>query len=421
MEEIYEAITLMEQDKTEEAIGALEKFLPKASDEEKFTVAELYMQWGMLEEAKMVLLQLIQQFPNESELQLMLAEIHIDLEEDEEAIDLLAAIKPTDEGYLGALIQLADLYQAQGLYEVAEQKLLDAKHFDPMEPLVDFALGELAFSNGEYQKAIPYYEKVMESQQFVSEVEISVRLAEAYAATGEFEKALDYYQSTESDDPENLFRYGFIAFRADRMDIAIKVWEQLLELDPQFQSVYLYLARAYEEEGMIQEAYDTALKGLKVDEFNKELFFTAGKLANRIGNKLDSYRYVKEAVAIDPGYKEAVLFLVENYKQDNDALAIIDLLTHINEIGEEDDYYKWELARAYNEIESYDDALNFYDDAYNTFKGDLDFLSEYGYFLVEEGRISKAIEVFSKYLTIEPTDVVIEEYLGRLKQNEDSL
>ncbi|WP_186577796.1 tetratricopeptide repeat protein [Aquibacillus kalidii] len=421
MEEIHDAIVLMEQNKSEEAMKKLANYLPNASEDEKFTIAELYMQWGMLEDAKFILLDLAQSYPNEAELKLMLADIHIDLEEDEEAIDILNRFTSADEEYLGALVQLADLYQTQGLFEVAEQKLLEAKNVDPMEPLIDFALGELSFSNGEYQKSIPYYEKVIQAHQQVAEVEIGVRLAEAFAATGEFEKSMDYYQETASEDPDHLFRYGFMAFKADRLDISIKVWEELLERDPQYQSVYLYLAKAYEADGLLQEAFETAKKGIKVDEFNKELFHYAGVVAHKLGDAEGSTQLIRQAIAIDPGYREAILFLVENYKQHDDFNAIIDLLTHIIELGEDDASYKWELAKAYYEIELYDDALKLYNDAYTTFKDDSDFLKEYGYFLVEEGRLGEAIQVFTSYLKIDPSDTEIEEYLERLKQNKESL
>lgn len=420
MEEIHEAIKLMEQDKTEEAIDALESHLPLATEEEKFTIAELYMQWGMLQEAKGILIELSEAYPNESELKIMLADIYIDLQEDEEAINILNRFTPQDEDFLGALVQLADLYQTQGLFEVAEQKLLEAKNIDPIEPLIDFALGELAFSNGEYQKSIPYFEKVYNIQQIMADVEIGVRLAEAYAATGEFEKSIEYYQSSLSEDADHLFRYGFIAFRADRLDISIKVWEQLIEKDPEYQSVYLYLAQAYETEGLINEAYETSKKGVEVDELNKDLFHYAGILANRLGHQSESYQLVRQAIAIDPGFKEATMFLVENYKKLDDQEAIIDLLNHVIDLGETDANYKWELAKAYNETESYKDALNNYNDAYNNLKDDSDFLKEYGYFLVEEGRLSDAIGVFSRYLSIDSTDTEIEEYLDRLKQSSEN-
>ncbi|WP_138416985.1 tetratricopeptide repeat protein [Aquibacillus sediminis] len=418
MEQIHEAIKLMEANKSEQAMHLLESFLPQANEEEKFTIAELYMQWGMLEEAKFILMELSQAYPNESELKIMLADIHIDLEEDEEAINMLNRFTPEDEEYLSALVQLADLYQAQGLFEVAEQKLLEAKNHDPMETLIDFALGELAFSNGEYQKSIPYYEKVYEVQQVMANVEIGSRLAEAYASVGEFEQALEFYQETDSEDPDNLFRYGFIAYRADRLDISIKVWDQLLEKDPYYQSVYLFLAQAKETEGMVEEAYEVAKRGLTVDEFNKELYHLAGMLAHRLGKEQESHQHIREAIAIDPGFKEAVLFLIESYKQAEDHQAIIDVLTNVLEQGEEDPNYKWELAKAYREIESFNDALNQYKDAYNNFKEDPDFLQEYGYFLVEEGRFNEAIEIFSNYLAIDPTDNEIGEYLERLRQNQ---
>ncbi|SDJ67574.1 tetratricopeptide repeat protein [Sediminibacillus albus] len=419
MEEIHEAIKLMEQNKTEEAINKLETYLPVANEEDRYTIGELYMQWGMLEEAKFIFQALSEQYPKESELKIMLAEIHIDLQEDEEAIEVLNRFTSEDEEYMEALVQLADLYQAQGLFEVSEQKLLEAKNFDPTEPVIDFALGELAFSTGEYQKSIPYYEKVYEVQGLIGDIEVAARLAEAYAATGEFEKAIEFYQSTESENPDNLFKYGFTAYRAQRMDIAVKVWEQLIENDPYYQSVYLYLAQTYEAEGMIEEAYQTAQKGLKTDEFNKELYHLAGVLAYKLGNNEESYKLVREAVAIDPGFKEAVLFLIESYKGNQDYEAIAELLSSIMENGEEDANYHWELAKAYREIESYQDALIQYQAAYTNFKEDSDFLKEYGYFLVEEGRTQEAKEVFAKYLVIEPSDHEIEEYLSRLSETEE--
>lgn len=415
MEEIHRAITLMEQYKTDEAIKVLEEFLPQANEDEKYTIAELYKQWGMLEEAKMILLGLVQQYPDETDLKLMLADIHIDLQEDQEAIELLNKFNSNDEEYLAVLLQLADLYQTQGLFEVAEQKLLEAKQLDPAERLIDFALGELSFSNGEYLKAIPYYEKVYAMQQVMAEVEIPVRLAECYAATGEFEKALEYFQLVETDDVDVLFRYGFIGYRADRYDIAKQAWERVIELDPEYQSVYQYLAEVYEAEGLLQEAYETAKKGIDMDELNKDLYLIAGSLARKVGDHAAGYQLAREAVSIDPGFKEAVLFLIESYKHDQDNEAIIDLLTHIIDQGEEEGYYKWELAKAYKEEESFSEALKLYQDAYNIFKDDEDFLKEYGYFLVEEGRRSEAITILERYLVMEPSDTELEEYITRLK------
>ncbi|GGF09455.1 TPR repeat-containing protein YpiA [Halobacillus andaensis] len=416
MEEIHKAIQAMEAEKTEEAITILQQYLPEADEEERFTITELYIQWGMLEEAKMILQELIQRYPKEAELKVMMAEIHIDLNEDEDAISLLNEFTPEDEGYLESLLQLADLYQSQGLFEVAEQKLLAAKQLEPNEAVIDFALGELAFSNGEYNKCIPFYENAMHHQPVIADIEVATRLAEAFAASGEFEKSLDYYEKVEEDNADVLFRYGFVAFQALRNDIAIHVWERLIEDDPYYQSVYPLLAQAYEAEGMPKEALNMAEKGLAKDEYNKELYHLVGTLSHKAGDKEAGYRYMREAVALDPGYKEAVLFLIENYKSDGDHESIIELINQLLTLGEEDPYYLFELAKAYEEEEDYKQALEHYQNAYPSLKDDDVFLKAYGYFLVEEGRMREGQQVLEEYLAIEPSNTEVEEFIHRLKE-----
>ncbi|MFG6114531.1 tetratricopeptide repeat protein [Halobacillus sp. MO56] len=421
MEEIQQAVRLMEANRTDEALKTLQSYLPEADEEERFTIAELYIQWGMLEEAKMILKELSQRYPKENELKIMLSEIHIDLEEDEEAIDLLNQFGPEDEDYLPSLMQLADLYQSQGLFEVAEQKLLAAKQAAPNEAVIDFALGELSFSNGEYNKSIPFYENAFNREPVIGDVEVAARLAEAYAATGDFEQSLAHFQKVEEENADVKFRYGFVAFQANRNDIAIKVWEDLVERDPYYQSVYPLLAQVYESEGMIEEAYQMTQSGLAKDEFNKELYHLAGTLAHRQGKKEEAYQSMKEAVSLDPGYKEAILFLIENYKKDEDYEAIIDLLEHLLDLGEVDPNYHWELAKAYETEEQYSDAIKHYEVAYNSFKEDSAFLKEYGYFLVEEGRMQEAGRILREYLTIEPTDSDIEDFVHRLENREEDI
>lgn len=411
-----EAVHLMESKQTEKAISMLDRYLPVADDEEKYTIAELYIQWGFLKEASDVLHELLQKFPKESEIKVMLADVYIELENDEAAIDLLNQIDEDDPAHVQTLIQLGDLYQAQGLFEVAEQKLLTAKQHEPNEPIIDFALGELLFSTGAYTNAIMYYEKVLPVTTEIANVSINDRLAEAYAASGEYEMALEIFQDIESEDPDTLFKYGFTALHAGRRDIAIKAWEHVIELDIYYHSAYYQLAKAYESEEMINEAYQTTKKGIQIDEFNKELYFLAGSLAHQLNEDSESEKWMRESIALDPDYKEAILFIIELFKAKNKEELIINLIQEIKEMGADDPLYEWELARAYNETESYDNALNHYNEAYNSLKQDSDFLKEYGYFLMEEGRVEAAISVFEQYLLQQPLDSETEDYVTRLKQ-----
>jgi len=420
MDTILKAVQLFENKQSKEALNLLNQFLSEADDDEKYTIAEIYIQWGFLQEALDLLNELIDESPHDSELKLMASDIYIEMEDDETALQLLEQVTKDDPFYLQALLQSADLYQAQGLFEVAEQKLLEAKQLDPGEVIIDFGLGELYFSTGEYQKAILYYEKIDEGTREEFPVSIANRLGEAYAAAGEYEKSLEFFQLSEgSKDPDKLFKYGLTAFQAGRNDISIKAWERVIELDPYYHTVYGSLAKAYENEGMVQEGYKTAKKGLEVDSFNKELYFSAGVLAHQIGDRAESESLIRESITLDPDYKEAILFLIEIYKEREEHEKTIELISEVKNTGGSDPLYEWELARAYNEQELYKDALNAYKKAYNNLNQDSDFLKEYAYFLSEEGRIEEAVHMFKSYLVFEPDDFEIEEYVNRLDDTLD--
>lgn len=419
METIMQAIGLLESGQTDEAIRLLKSFTPLASDDEKLTVAQVYMQWGFLQEAVDLLQNLRLSHPENSEVKLLLADIYIELNDDKAAINLLNDIDPDDPSYVQALLQLADLYQAEGLFEVTEQKLLEAKNLMPEEPVIDFALGEFYFSMGNYKKSIIYYEKLYKQKKEFANVSIDSRLAEAHAAIGEYEIALKYFKKLNSSHPDVLFKYGLTAYYADRKDISIRVWNKVIEIDPYYHTVYYELAKAYRDEEMIQEAYETCQEGLRIDEYNKELLYLAGVLAHQLNEYEECITLIEKAIELDPDYKEAIIYMVELYKTDEEFEKIIELIERIKQVGATDPLYEWELAKAYRELgdpKSDEKALTCYEEAYHMLENDPDFLKDYGYFLAEIGRIADAVTMLEAYLKHEPADVEIEEYLMRLKE-----
>lgn len=417
VEMIQEADAHMLNNEVEQAIQLIERALTTANDEEQVMIGQWYKEWGFLEESSHIFEDLIKQFPEEIELQSLLVDNYIELGKDDMALNILdehTNISPTDPNYLEVVLQQADLYQAQGLFEVSEQKLLQAKVHFPNEEVLDFALGELLFSIGKYQGAIGYYEKLHETYNEFANVSLVSRLAESYAALGEYEQSLDYYQNEEYDNEDDLFKYGFTAFQSGRNEKAIQAWKKLIEIAPDYHTVYTLLAEAYEQEKLLDEAYETAIQGLKLDEFNKELYLQSAILAQKLNHFTEAEKYIREAIVLDPDYQEAVLFLISLLKDQERSEDIVDVLESIQEAGAADSLYDWELARAYVEIESYKDALKYYNQAYNSLKEDSEFLKEYGFYLVEEGHINNAIQILRRYLTFEPSDDETEAYLSRL-------
>ncbi|GAB2574602.1 tetratricopeptide repeat protein [Gracilibacillus alcaliphilus] len=416
MDTIEQAIEMIHSGEVEQALLLLTNTAKTADMDSKLEISQIFIELGNHDLAEDVLETILAIEPGNGDAKIMLADIMTDKEADEKAIELLNEIDENDANYLQALVQLADLYQAQGLFEVAERKLLVAKNIAPDEPIIDFALGELLFSAGEYHKSIVYYENIRKFTEEFANVNITSRLAEAYALNGEFETSLEFYQELDTEDPETLFRYGFLAYKSERYEIAIKAWETLINNELEYPSVYLYLAKAYEQAGLMEEAYQTIQTGTEMDSLHKEMWLTAGQIALKRGHYQEAVAYVKQAIALDSEYQDALLFLVEAYKEQGENEEIISLLTEDVDMEPLDGIFVWELAQAYNEEEAFKEALNAYQNAYNKLSKDADFLKDYGYFLMEEGRTQDAIQIFEEYLQVEPSDFDIAQNLERLKE-----
>jgi tetratricopeptide (TPR) repeat protein len=95
---------------------------------------------------------------------------------------------------------------------------------------------------------------------------------------------------------------------------------------------------------------------------------------------------------------------------------VVENIEHAKEYNEHDPHFEWDLAKAHQELENYEEALKYYESAYTVFKEEYAFLEEYGYFLLEEGQRSKAKEIFQALLAMDPTVDEIQDILFQLEE-----
>ena len=418
MDRVDKIINMLENGQHKEALNEYNVVLKNGSHDEKFLLGEELYQYGFLEEAKALVENLLEIYPEEGELLVMLGEILVEAGEEEEAILVLEKISEQDVHFGQSLLLLADLYQVQGLYEVCERKLLKAKKVLPDEVIIDFALGELYSDQGEIIKAMNAYEMVLREENEIAGVNIHGRIADLLSASGDFEEALTYYDKALDEKLEinTLFGYAFTALQAGYNRTAIEKFNELKGLDPEYHSLYLHLAKAYEREEELDNSLNSIKEGIKQDEFNKELFFYGGKMALKLGKVDEAEQFFREALALDPGFIDAALTLNKLFFQQERYEDVIELISQLDITEDEEPQILWDSALAYDKLEEFSYASDKYESAYTFFKNNEAFLQDYGYFLIEEGKNDRAAEVFKQLLIKDPTNV---EYLDLIERITD--
>ncbi|MBO1624457.1 tetratricopeptide repeat protein [Bacillus arachidis] len=417
MQKFEQAVSYIENGEAEKGLELLKELVKQGTDEEKYDIARYYHTLGFIDEALAITEDLRLLYPEESEFTIFLAELYIDLDKEDEAIEVLHDIPEDDELYVQSLLLVADLFQMQGFDDVAEQKLLKAKEMMPEEPVITFGLAELYSSKGEEQKAIAYYESLLAEHKVMGGVVIALRLAETLSAIGNWEEAITYYEEglEEQKDIHSLFGYAFTLYQGEEYQRAIGAWKELKELDPEYASLYMYLAKCYEKEGMLQESYETLHEGIKIDELSVPLYVELANIAAKIGKLAEAEELLQKALQLDPGHLGAILKYAYILKEQEKYEELIAAVENAMDSGEQDTQLLWDLAFAKKQLEMYSDALKHYESAYTSFKNHPDFLEEYGYFLLEEGLRKEAKEVFTRLLQLDPTQIHIEELLYNLE------
>lgn len=413
MKQFEQAIQLIEKGDIEKGLIKLEDARKRADHEQLYDIAELYNELGLIDQASDIIQELRAFYPDEYELYVFEAELLLEQNYQEEAILLLEQIPEENSSFPQAQLLLADLYYLDGLDEVAEQKLLGAKKHAPKEPIIDFALAEFYLSQGNYHKCIPYYETILKTTPKLNEVVIALRIADVLSKTGKFEEALPFYEEglKQKEDIDAQFAYGITALSANENKKAIQAFEEVKEMDDQYVTIYPYLAKAFEAEGATQEALQTCVAGISFDEYNEELYLQAAKLAIKMQKWKDGEEYLNHAVSLNPSHVEATLLLIGLLKDQERYEEMIQLIKDIQGFDEEVPEFYWYLATAYRKIENYNEALKQYETAYNYFTNDNEFLEEYAFFLIEEGKRKAARILLEKLLKNDPTLSHIEEIL----------
>ncbi|WP_241492587.1 tetratricopeptide repeat protein [Exiguobacterium indicum] len=406
----------LEHGHTSEALAALEKLEKTGTDEDRLAVADLYIELGLSDRAVDLLAPLYVEYAGNAGVALLLAECYIDLDREEEAISVLEQVDTTDSEYgPRSLVLLADLYQSQGLDEVALAKLKEARNLAPDEPLLAYGLAELYMTLGAFDQAVPLFAEIAERPELRAELPLDALYAESLAMTGQFEDAIPLYERAvaERSDLHTLFGLAMTAHRVGQHQKAVETFQQLIAQDPDYTSAYVPYAESQAELGLTKEALNVIKQGMERDDYNDELRTMEALFLLKLGDRAGSVQALREALALNPESIVAAERLLSLLAEDEDHEAMIETISAIEEHVTAP-ILTWYRARALYALEEYTQAMENYAIVEGAFTEDALFLKEYGFALVEEGRREEGQRLLRRAAMLTPEDNELVDYVERM-------
>ena len=391
MEDIYKLIDDINLQKIENLDSRVNEALSSNNDDALFILGETLYNFGLTPQGLEVFRTLYHKYPDESELLIYFIEGLMSENQTDEALEYLAQV---------------ELYQQINMLEVAIDKLQEALDLEPNDPIIHFALAELLYYDGQYLRATREYETVLETGEYeVNGVNLFSRMADCSLQSGNYSDAISLFDEINEEEmnSEDYFKKSIAYEKNDLTQEAIKIMQTLLSKDPDFIQGYFYLQSLFENEKNYPDAIETGKEGLRLSQFYKELMVSTGSLEIEHGDANEGVELLKQALEVDNAYHEPLLILSDLYRNEEDYESIIQLLTYVDE-EDLDPIFMWHLAYAYGQEERDKEAQHFFELAYPTLQTQVEFLSDYYFYLLEIGQKEKAILILNQLLEIDPSN-----------------
>ena len=386
-----------------------EKALLEDSDSILLDLAEYLESIGFFLQAKRIYNKLAPLYP---QVNLNLAAIASEDGDLEEAFGYLEEIRSNDPWYVNALLIKADLYQMEGLPDVAREKLVEASQLSD-DPIITFGMAEIDFELGNFTQAIKEYAS-LDNRTIYEQTGISTyqRIGVSYASLGKFEAAIEFlHKAIELEyDESAVFELAVILYDQEDYQKANLYFKQLDTLSPDFEGYEYIYALSLHADNQAEAALLMAQQGLNKNPFDSQLALLASQVSYELHDTEKAESYLLDAWDNADDLEEIALRLTNLYLEQEryeDILALADqdwdnVLT------------RWNIARSYQALEDIEKAQELYGELHRDLRDNPEFLEEYIYLLRECGELERAKQEAQHYLSLVPDDSVMQEFYDSL-------
>ena len=199
---------------------------------------------------------------------------------------------------------LAIAYAKKRMIPQAQRHFLKALSIDPDNVLARIGFGKSLCDQGKYFEGIVEYEKIHYPEKYKELLKSNLKLT--------YGLLVWQYEAKIAQDPHNPglhYSLGVVFSKMQKVEDAIKEYEQAVAMDPGFGNALFNLASSYEAVGTLEKAADYYIKAIDAvsqnHEFDYYSYFHLGLIYQKLGNADKARDCFKKSLEINPSSKEA--------------------------------------------------------------------------------------------------------------------
>ncbi len=258
-------------------------------------------------------------------------------------------------------------------------------------------VGDAYASQGFTVKAIAMYKKI---SKLKPSLESLLKLAELYTQQGLFNDARAQYLQVAEE-----------FLKAGELENAVRIFQKILEMDPENSAMRVRLAEVYVRLGKKTEAW--------------QIFTSAAESMRSKGSLSGADEVLQRMLTLDPGNTYALLMQGKNLLESGDAAGAVATLQKIADIDSNPDGLR-DLLKAYLQSGQLSEAGSVANKLL-TVHNDLAAISTFADALMQAGQYETALQVYDQHaerLLAENSDKVLDHLhsiIGHVRDNPDSL
>ena len=256
------------------------------------------------------------------------ANIYVDLEEYDKALEDYAKCIALDPEYVNAYFNRANMYLDLGEYDKALEDYAKCIALDPEDPDAYYNRALLYEDLEEYDKALEDYAKcIVLNPEYVNAYNNRAAL---YQNIGEYDKALEEYAkciALNPEDPDTYYNRALLYGDLEEYDKALEEYAKCIALNPEYSDAYCGRAVCH----VMMEQYDKANhdfnEAIKLDPENTTLYFDRAKMHALMGaHDQEKADYLK-TIDLNEEDPEGYYYLALTYARQNESFHAISYIS----------------------------------------------------------------------------------------------